>query len=156
MDENTTQTVQAWIARHPAQAPWVLAVVTLIASVLVYVVARFLIARGLVYLAQRTENKYDDIVVARLRPFRFAGVAPLLIIYYFAHLLHEGTQLVQQVALFAVLWLVVITFNALLNAVNDIYEASHLYRGQSIQGYLDLVKIIMLIVALILDRKSVV
>jgi miniconductance mechanosensitive channel len=155
MDEKTTQTVQAWIAGHPAQAPWVLGTIALVASALVYVVARYLIARGLVYLAQRTENKYDDIVVARLRPFRFAGVAPLLIIYYFAHLLPEGTEFVQKVVLFAILWLVVITFNALLNAVNDIYEASHLYRGQSIQGYLDLVKIIMLIVALILSASLV-
>jgi hypothetical protein len=51
-----------------------------ILSVAVLLIARFIISRGLVYLSKRTGSKYDDIVVEHLRPFRFAWLAPLLLI----------------------------------------------------------------------------
>jgi miniconductance mechanosensitive channel len=71
-------------------------------------------------------------------------------LYYFASLLPDTVRLISQVVLFLILWLVVITLIALLNAVNGIYQASDLYRGHSIQGYLDLGKILLILVGLIL------
>jgi uncharacterized membrane protein YdjX (TVP38/TMEM64 family) len=64
--------VQDWIELNPTLAPWALGGAAVITSLVVFLIARYLIARGLVYLAKRTENKYDDIVVEELRPFRFA------------------------------------------------------------------------------------
>lgn len=142
--------VQDWIELNPTLAPWALGGAAVITSLVVFLIARYLIARGLVYVAKRTENKYDDIVVEELRPFRFAWIAPLLVIYYFADLLPDVAELVRQGVLFLILWLALITFVSLLNAVNAIYEASDFYRGQSIQGYLDLGKVILIVVGVIL------
>jgi methylamine--corrinoid protein Co-methyltransferase len=50
-------------------------------GLLLYLIARFLIARALLYVATRTENRYDDIIVEELRPFRLAWLAPLLVIW---------------------------------------------------------------------------
>ena len=135
--------IQAWIDLNPTLATWAPGGATVLLSLAMFLIARHLIARSLVHLAQRTENKYDDIVVKELQPFRFAWIAPLLVIYYFAHLLPEAAGFIRQGALFLILWLVVITVNSLLNAVQVIYEASSFYRGQPIQGYLDLGKIIL-------------
>lgn len=142
--------VQDWIELNPTLAPWALGGAAVITSLVVFLIARYLIARGLVYLAKRTENKYDDIVVEELRPFRFAWIAPLLVIYYFADLLPDVAELVRQGVLFLILWLALITFVSLLNAVNAIYESGDFYRGQSIQGYLDLGKVILIVVGVIL------
>ena len=142
--------IQAWLDLNPMLMPWVLGGAMVLLSLVVFLITRYFIARGLVYLAERTENKYDDIVVEKLRPFRFAWIAPLLVIYYFASLLPEAAEFIRQAVLFLILWLVVITSNSLLNAVNAIYEASDLYRGQSIQGYLDLGKIVLVVVSVIL------
>jgi miniconductance mechanosensitive channel len=146
----TFEMFQAWMAQNPGLAPWALGGGVVILSLVVLVIARYFIARGLTYLARRTESKYDDIVVEELQPFRFAWIAPLLGIYYFASLLPETATLVSQVVLFLILWLVVITCIALLNALNAIYQVSDLYRGHSIQGYLDLGKILLILVGLIL------
>jgi miniconductance mechanosensitive channel len=146
----TPELIQSWLDLNPTLMPWVLGAAALGASVLMFVIARFVVARGLVYVSQRTETKYDDIVVDKLRPFRIAWLAPLLLIHYFAHLVPEGTLLIRQIALFLILWLVVLTLNALLNAANTVYEASHFYRGESIQGYLDLVKVVLILAAIIL------
>lgn len=40
---------------------------------------------------------------------------------------------------------------ALLNAVNEIYEKSPYFTGVSIQGYLDLVKLLVLVVTVIIS-----
>jgi miniconductance mechanosensitive channel len=145
------ETIQSLFDVDPVLMPWVLGGIVLILSVVVFLIARYFIARGLVYLSERTETKYDDILVEKLRPFRFAWIAPLLLIYYFAYLVPEGTEFVRQIALFLILWLVVITASSLLNAVNAIYESSHFYRGESIQGYLDLVKVALIVVAILLS-----
>ena len=146
----TLEQIQAFMDQHPTLAPWMLGGGMVILGLVVFVIARYLIARGLLYVAKRTESKYDDIVVAELRPYRFTWIAPLLVIYYFAGLLPAAADIIRQVVLFLILWLVVITINSLLNAVNTIYEASDLYRGEPIQGYLDLGKIILGLAAIIL------
>jgi len=51
--------------------------------------------------------------------------------------------------LFFILWIVVITINALLNALNEIYESRPNYSGVSIQGYLDIAKILIILVGVI-------
>jgi hypothetical protein len=68
----TFEVFQAWMARNPGLAPWALGGGVIILSLVVLVIARYFIVRGLTYLARRTESKYDDIVVEEVRPFRFS------------------------------------------------------------------------------------
>jgi miniconductance mechanosensitive channel len=143
--------VQIWIEQNPTLAPWVVVIVLIVFSVICYLIARNLIARGLVAVSRRTQSKYDDIIVENLRPFRFAWIAPLLIVYFFAGFLPEDMALIRQVALFLILWLAIFTFGSLLNAVNAIYEASRFYHHESIQGWLDLGKVLLIAVGAIVS-----
>ena len=147
----TIEEIQTWINQNPTLSPWALGAAVVVLSVVVFLIARYIIARSLVYLSQRTETKYDDIIVDKLRPFRFAWIAPLLVIYFLADFLPEGTEIIRNTTLFFILWLGVITVDSLLNAANAIYEASHYYRGESIQGYLDLLKVLFIVTGLILS-----
>ena len=113
----TIEDILAWANLNRTWAPWILGVAVGIASTAMFLIARYFIARGLVYLAMRTESKYDDIIVEKLRPFRFAWIAPLLVIYYFASSLTEAAELIRQITLFLIIWLVVTTVNSLLNAM---------------------------------------
>ncbi len=149
----SAEDIQSLLDLDPTVMPWVLSAAVLILSVVVFVIARYFIARGLVYLSTRTENKYDDVMVEKLRPFRFAWVAPLLVIYYLAGLLPENAQVIRQAVLLIVLWLVVITFNSILSGLNAIYESSRRYHGVSIEGYLDLAKLLIIAGALIVTAS---
>jgi len=142
------ESIRAWVDQNPVLAPWVLIAAFVVLGLLLYLIARFLIARALLFVARRTENRYDDIVVEELRPFRLAWLAPLLVIYCSASLLPEATEVIRRIVLFFILWLVIVTTNSLLNAVNTIYESSDYYHGESIQGYLDLIKIILILVGI--------
>lgn len=139
-------TLQTWIDQNPTQA-FGAAIVVGIAA---FFITRYIIGRGLFRLASRTETLYDDILVDKLRPFRVAYIAPLMILYSFAYLLPEIENLIQKAALFFTLWVVVITLNSLLSGLNEIYENSPSFSGVSIQGYLDVVKLILIVVGIIL------
>lgn len=143
--------IQSFLDEYPLFGPWVVGSVILVMVVAAYLLARHLVVRGLVYQAARTRNQYDDILVTRVRLSRLAWIAPLLIIYYTAGLLTPGARdIVHKVVLFLILWLAVLTISGLLRALNTIYEASRFYKGESIQGYLDLLQIAQIAVALIL------
>jgi miniconductance mechanosensitive channel len=144
------ESIQSWLNVSATQAYWILGIGMVLLGMIGFLIARFLIARGLVYLASRTKSQFDDIIVEKLRPYRFAWLAPLMVIYNFANLIPSATGVIRQITLFLILWLVIITLNALLNAVNAIYEASESYRGTSIQVYLDLGKIVLILIGLIL------
>ncbi|MEX2162450.1 MAG: mechanosensitive ion channel family protein [Anaerolineales bacterium] len=121
------------------------------AALLAYLVARFFVARGLIYLTTRTRNQWDDILVKHLRPYRLATLAPLLIIYYFSYFWPDIEIILSKGLLFLILWLSIFTVNSLLNAFNLIYESRTMYSGVAIQGYLDLVKILFIAVGVILS-----
>ncbi len=120
-------------------------------SIILFVFARYGIARWLTSLASHTSSKYDDILVRNVRPSRVAWLAPLIVIYTNAYLFPDYEVWVEKAALFLILWLSVFTLTATLNAVNEIYEARRNYNGVSIQSYLDITKILLVLVGLILS-----
>lgn len=147
----TTESIMQFIEQYPL---WALAIV-IAASILVYLAGRLLVGRVLVYLAGRTATTVDDKIVAHLHPYRIAWIAPLVLIYVFAYLAPEYQAVIEKTALFLVLWVAALTVNALLTAINDIYESSPAYNGVPIQGYLDLIKLLILGVATILSVSLV-
>jgi miniconductance mechanosensitive channel len=143
---DTTELVRQ-LQTNPSMA---LSAVVLV-SVFLFLLARYVIARGLMSLAARTSSKVDDILVRNLNPVRMAWLAPLLTVYINAYLFPQYSLLVEKAALFFILWITVVTFNATLNAINEIYETRPHYNGVSIQSYLDVVKIVAVVVGIILS-----
>ena len=143
----TNEEIQYFIDLNPGLA----LLATIVLSIVVYLIGRFIVGRALVYLAERTETKYDDIIVEHLKPFRVAWIAPLAIIYAFADLAPDFQVIIEKISLLLILWITALTFNSLLNATNKIYESNPSYNGVAIQGYLDLVKLLILIIAIIIS-----
>lgn len=142
-----SEDIQLFIEQNPALSLGIVVA----ASILVYFLGRFLLGRVLTSLAKRTETKYDDMIVEQLHPFRVAWIAPLVLIYAFAYLAPAYQEIIEKAALLLVMWVVALTLIGLLKAVNDIYESSPSYNGVPIQSYLDLVKLLIILVALILS-----
>jgi miniconductance mechanosensitive channel len=138
--------IEFWIEANPTLAYGA----AIILSILVFFIVRIILGRGLYYLAGRTETKYDDIFVKDLHPFRVAYVAPLIVLYSFAYLLPEYEIIIKQGTLFLILWVIVFTVNSILNAGNKIYESSPSFTGVAILGYLDIVKLLILVIGVIL------
>ena len=138
---------QLWVDQNPILALSGI----IIAGVLLFVIARSVVARGLIYMAGRTTSKMDDIFVKHLKPFRVAWLAPLLVYYSLAYLLPQYQPVIEKASLFFILWVSAVTVNSLLNALNEIYESSKSFTGVSIQSYLDITKILVILVTAILS-----
>ena len=143
--------LQAWIAANPSLAAGAAALILL----LIYLLARLIFGRGLTYVAALTKNKYDDIIIKKLRPFRASLLAPFIVAYAFAYLAPEAETIIQKTALFFILWISVLTINGLMDAFNQVYESTPSFTGVSIQGYLDIARIIISMVGVILTISLV-
>ncbi len=133
------------------QNPLLVAMGLLAAGGLVLLFTRNIVVRTLVSLASSSTTKIDDILVKHLHPLRIAWLAPLGLAYAFAFLIPDLTDPIRRLSLFLILVLSVLTLIGLLNAFNEIYESRPGFSGVSIQGYLDLAKILIVLIGVILS-----
>lgn len=115
-----------------------------------YLLTRFLLARFLPSLIARTETAYDDAILQMMNLNRIAWLVPLLLLYLFADSTFGPDILVTRFILFLILVVVIYILNLLLNGFNEVYEMRPSYSGVSIKGYLDLVKLLIIIIGIIL------
>ncbi|MBN1119493.1 MAG: mechanosensitive ion channel [Anaerolineae bacterium] len=147
-----TDTITVFLEQYP-----LLTVIgALVIIVLSYFITSRLIVNLIVKIATRTENKYDDVVIKHIKPRRLSLAVPLIIASYFINFLPEDTQRpLQVIVLLGALWLAIITLNKIFDAINEIYESSPSFTGESIEGYMDLVKILAICVGVILSISLV-
>lgn len=143
----SVEIIQAWIYKNPDLS----LAIAVVLSYFVYLITRFIFGRVLQTFTAHTENIYDDILVEHMRPYRIAWLVPLLFLYVFSHYTLGQDSTFSHVVLFLTIWLVVYSLGLLLNGFNQIYETRPNYSGVSIQGYLDIVKILFAIVGIILS-----
>ena len=139
-----------WIA-YLQEQPLYAVLIVLALCVIAFVLIRYVVARWFVQLAGRSTNKYDDILMKHMKPYRVAWLAPLIVVHLTAGFFPEYQEIISKVALFLILWLSALTLVSILNAINIIYESRPNYKGVSIASYLDIGKIIILAVAVILS-----
>jgi len=125
--------------------------ISVAALAIILLIARNIIARAILSISKRTKTKIDDILVKHIKPLRAAWLAPLITLYLGASLFPAFQHYIEIGALFGILWLGVVSLNALLSAGNEIYESRPNYKGVSIQGYLEIVRILLILVAIILS-----
>lgn len=138
---------QTWAEQNPI----LVAASLLAAGGLLLLFTRNIVMHTLISLAARSTTRIDDILVKHLQPLRIAWLAPLGLAYAFAFLLPDQADPIRRLALFLILVLSVLTMIGLLNAFNEIYESRPGFSGVSIQSYLDLAKILFVLVGVILS-----
>lgn len=138
--------INEWILNNPTFSFLLLIPI----GIVLFFISRIIIGKTLVYLSDRTETKVDDILVEKLRPYRIAYIPPILLLFTNTYLVPNYANSVQLISKFFILWILIFTLTSLLDALNTIYESMQNYRGVSIQGYIDLAKLAIYLVALIL------
>jgi miniconductance mechanosensitive channel len=143
----SVEIIQAWIYENPNLA----LAGAVVLSYFLYLITRFIFSRVIQAFTARTENIYDDMIVEHIRPYRIAWLVPLLFLFVFSGYTLGQESAFGNVVLFLIIWVVVYSLALLLNGLNEVYETRPNYSGVSIQGYLDIVKILFAIVGIILS-----
>jgi miniconductance mechanosensitive channel len=133
----------------------VMTVGILVLCVLAFFAARWILSAALGYVAGKTDTRWDDILVESRLFKRLAFLAPALVVYLFADAFPNAAEGIQRVILTYMVVVAVLAANALLNAFNAIYRTFEIARSRPIKGFVQVVKIIIFIIAVILILSAV-
>jgi miniconductance mechanosensitive channel len=148
------QSAVSWLGEHQLVAQVLaIVIVALLAYLANSITRRFLLAT-VRRVVKRTTFKWDD-VLQQFKVFeRLAHFAPALAVYFGIQLVpglaDDFTALVQRAALATMVLLGTIVANHMLSAANEIYSSSSLAEGRTIKGYVQVLKIVLLIVGSII------
>lgn len=114
-------------------------------------VARRLLASAARKLSSRTETTWDDIIVRHGVFDRLSRLAPALVIYVSSFLLVPTLPLLQEgvrhFCMAYMVWCVTVVINALLDAVDEIYQSLAVSRVRPIKSYLQVLKVLVFAVS---------
>ena len=143
--------VAVGIAAMAATAIGILAVVVL--AVIANFVAKRVLLRAVVTLAERTKTSWDDVLIERRVFHRFAHIAPALVLYFFAPVVlgtdASATRFVTAGCLLYMLVVIVSVLDGVLNATVDIVRASQFGRGVPLTSFAQVAKLVLYGVAFI-------
>jgi miniconductance mechanosensitive channel len=126
----------------------------LILSFVANLIAKKVIIRLIKKLVKRTKTSWDDIVVERGVLTRLSHLAPALVVYFLIRIPFPENDVVidiiQRIAVAYMIGIVALTLNSILNAAHDIYNTYEVSMTRPIKGYIQVVKVAIIIVALIL------
>lgn len=138
--------IQGFIAAYP----FIFIPLAIIIAYLLYRLTKWILARGSFWIAFRTENVYDDLMVDALMPFRVAWLVPLLLLYYFADFAYAELPIVLDIVQFLIIWVLVDFSISLLSGINEIYEHRPRYTGRPVAGYIGLLKVLAVLVGVVI------
>ncbi len=123
-----------------------LAVIVLLISFIVDTVAKRWIVKAINHLIRKSRITWDDKLIERKVFWRLSHVAPALVLYFSAHLFPGITEWLQRLALAYILVIVLMSADALLSALVDMYNRLDVSRVRPIKGYVQVIKIALFVV----------
>ena len=140
---------------------YLLAVVVLVVSYLMYLVADRIILVSLKKLFKHTTTHVDDIFVEQGAFHRLAYFVPLLVIYLSADLFPEYSDYIRRLLTALLVVVLILVINAVLNAVNVIYRHSKFAQVLNIKSYLQISKLLLnilggiIVIAIVIDKSPI-
>ena len=140
---------------------YLLAVVVLVVSYLMYLVADRIILVSLKKLFKHTTTHVDDIFVDQGAFHRLAYFVPLLVIYLSADLFPEYSDHIRRFLTALLVVVLILVINAVLNAVNVIYRKSKFAQVLNIKSYLQISKLLLnilgsiIVFAIVIDKSPI-
>ena len=104
-------------------------------------------------VVKRTKTTFDDILLQRKVFNRLAHIAPAVVINATVVFLFDAPDLVAVIKKLTGVYMILVTalvIDSLISALHDIYNQLPVSRGRNIKGYMQVVKIIIYIFAILL------
>lgn len=140
---------------------YLLAVVVLVVSYLMYLIASRIILVSLKKLFKHTATHVDDVFVKQGAFHRLAYFVPLLVIYLSADLFPEYSDHIRRFLTALLVIVLILVINAVLDAVNVIYRQSKYSQVLNIKSYLQISKLLLnilggiIVIAIVIDKSPI-
>jgi len=140
---------------------YLLAVMVLVVSYLMYLIASRIILVSLKKLLKHTATHVDDVFVEQGAFHRLAYFVPLLVIYLSADLFPEYSDYIRRFLTALLVVVLILVINAVLDAVNVIYRQSKFAQVLNIKSYLQISKLLLnilggiIVIAIVIDKSPI-
>lgn len=125
------------------------AVITLL-CIIANFITKHLIIRFIAHIVKKHKIQWGNILLERKVLRRLSHFVPALIIYYFAATFPTYQKVIETLALTYIMIVAFSVINRLLSVFNDIYQTYEIAKTKPIKGYVQVSKIIVVIVGAIL------
>ncbi|MAV14601.1 MAG: mechanosensitive ion channel protein MscS [Chloroflexi bacterium] len=139
---------------------YIIYIIVIIISFLLYFFTRYIILKSISKIFKKTKTEFDDILVERGVLNRLSYFIPLVFIYNLKDLIavHE---IVDRVLISLITLIIISSFNAFINVLNDIYSKSQYSNRFNIKSYIQIIKLfinmfgIIIIIALLTGKSPI-
>lgn len=136
----------------------------ILVSLIAYQIAKYILSNILHRLSAKTKTEWDDILVKRHFFRRLANLIPAAIILAFIPDIFKGLEwwkgLSEALVNIYIIFTILLTLDAFLNAFNDIYQGFQIAKTKPIKGYVQILKVIIyflgsiFIISLIIGKSA--
>ncbi|MCU9614567.1 mechanosensitive ion channel family protein [Caldibacillus lycopersici] len=117
---------------------------------LVCVIANFItkkiVIRLITHYVNRTKVTWDNYLLNRKVFHKLSHIVPAIIIYHYAPTFPQYQNIIEKGAAIYIIIVALLVFNSFLNAIDDIYRTYEISKIRPIKGYIQVVKIILIII----------
>lgn len=134
---------------NPLSLVILIAVITILCIIANFITKQVII-RFIAHIVRKHKIKWGNILLERKVLRRLSHFVPAIIIYYFASTFPTYQKLIETLALTYIMIVAFSVINRLLSVFNDIYQTYEIAKTKPIKGYVQVAKIVIVIVGAIL------
>jgi miniconductance mechanosensitive channel len=127
--------------------------VVILLSFITFFITRRVLIRILKELTKKSKTKWDDILIEQKFFAKLSYLVPAYIVYIFTPVVlgdyPNSEQVIQTVITIYMIFVVIMSVNAFLNAIGVIYQDFTIAKSKPIKGYIQIVKIFIFIIGAI-------
>lgn len=131
-----------------------LVIVVIILAYLADIITKKILVGSIKRIVKKSKTQWDDILVQRKVIHRISHLAPALVIYYAAKVgltgVSELSSVVETGVYIYLILIIMLTLDAFLSALHDIYLTLPISNERPIKGYIQVTKIVIHSVGIIL------
>lgn len=149
--------IRKWLLGLGVDEAWVdlfsfiilITVITLL-CIIANLITKQVIIRFIAHIIKKHNIKWGNILLERKVFRRLSHFVPAIIIYYFARTFPTYKSMIETLALTYIMIVAFSVINRLLSVLNDIYQTYEISKTKPIKGYVQVAKIVVVIIGIIL------
>ncbi|MAI85672.1 MAG: mechanosensitive ion channel protein MscS [Candidatus Marinimicrobia bacterium] len=138
--------------------PYIILLISILFAYTLFLVTNQIILRSIAKIFRRTSTKFDDILLEQKVFNKLPYLIPLIFLYSLRDVV-PFFKSVDRFIIALIALIILISLNALINAINDVYKKSRFAEKLNIKSYAQVVKLIInsvgiIIIAALIAGKS--
>lgn len=141
--------IKIFFKENPSLEQLAMMIGILLLAYISYIIVKNYLLRILDRLVKNSKNKWDDVFIKNRIFDKATRLIPFMILYHFSRFAGDYENIVKNIAISIMIFVVLRVFDTFLNCVNEIYQTYEISKGKPIKGFVQIAKIISYIMGTI-------